>query len=62
MKIITRVWKRHNQKTGNTEYVGAYDYFSNRGTLKGSALITKSTYDEFRKKNNKKNSKKEKHL
>ncbi len=49
MKVLTDVWKRKNKATGKTEYIGAYKYYSGKSKKRELALITKSTYNFFRK-------------
>ncbi|MFH1194133.1 MAG: hypothetical protein V1720_00395 [bacterium] len=50
MKELTAVDKRKNKRTGEIEYIGTYKYYSDRSWSKNIALITKSTYDYFKKK------------
>jgi len=50
MKELTAVDKRKNKRTGAIEYIGTYKYYSDRNWSKNLALITKSTYDYFKKK------------
>ena len=48
MKILTKVWRRRNKRTGKIEYIGSYNYYTSRGTDKEQALITKSTFKNFK--------------
>lgn len=49
MKVLTDVWKRKNKTTGKIEYIGAYKYYSGKSKKRELALITKSTYNFYKK-------------
>ena len=49
MRILTEVWKRKNKKTGKMEYFGAYNYYYSSSTSSEAAMITKTTYNNFKK-------------
>ncbi|GEM_PF-4298993 len=49
MKVPTEVWKRKNKTTGKTEYIAAYKYYSGKSKKRELALITKSTYNFYKK-------------
>lgn len=55
MKEFTAVDKRKNKRTGEIEYIATYKYYSNRTLSKNIALITKSTYEYFKRKLEEKN-------
>ncbi len=59
MKVLVDVWKRTSKRTNKIEYVGAYKTYHSCGSDSEIALITKASYDNFRKtKKSKKTSRK----
>ncbi len=49
MKVLVDVWRRTSKRTRKIEYVGAYKTYHSCGSDSEMALITKSSYDNFRK-------------
>lgn len=49
MKELIDVWKRTNVRTHKIEYIGKYKSFHSCGSENEKALITKATFDNFRK-------------
>ena len=49
MKVLVDVWRRTNKRTLKTEYVGAYKTYHSCGSDSEIALITKASYDNFRR-------------
>jgi hypothetical protein len=58
MKVLVDVWRRTSKRTLKTEYVGAYKTYHSCGSDSEIALITKASYDNFKKtQKDKKNTK-----
>ena len=49
MKVLVDVWRRTNKRTNKIEYIGAYKTYHSCGSTSEVALITKSSFDNFKK-------------
>ena len=49
MKVLVDVWRRTNKRTHKIEYIGAYKIYHSCGSSSEVALITKGSFDNFKK-------------